>query len=147
MFISNDRWNGTGFKLQNLLRGAAIVLIMSFLSCGSPEKSAEEQMQEDVAYFADLNCKIKARSLELPFLEGLDETNDPEYLTLVKEQEQLTIEYREKYGKSPEQKKAFSFMMREAYKNSSYCGEVMKKYGLKEADFRKTGRAGEDKEK
>jgi len=122
--------------------------LLSSASCsGSAEKSFEEQMDEDVAYFADLNCRIKARSMEIPFIEGVNEENDRELFELKREQESLTVEYRKKYGNNPEHKKSFSFKMREAYRSSKYCGEVMKKYGLKETDFRKTGSLGVDKEK
>lgn len=124
------------------------LFLLLAVSCNSnPEKTFEEQMNEDVAYFAELNCRIKARSMELPFIDGVNEETDRELLELKREQESLTIEYRKKYANNPEHKKAFSFKMREAYRNSKYCGEVMKKYGLKETDFRKTGSLGVDKEK
>jgi|GEM_PF-1497358 hypothetical protein len=145
------RMNVSGLYSAGFLRltmAAFMGLVMlSVVSCSNPEKTFEEQMDEDVAYFADLNCRIKARSMELPFIEGVDEETDRELLELKREQESLTIEFRNKYSNNPEHKKAFSFKMREAYRNSKYCGEVMKKYGLQETDFRKTGNLGVDKEK
>jgi hypothetical protein len=151
-----NRGTNSGFVLSRRLGRILYFAVVAFLgtwllstaSCSStPEKTFEEQMDEEVAYFADLNCRIKARSMELPFIEGSNEENDKELLELKREQESLTVEYRNKYSNNPEHKKAFSFKMREAYRSSKYCGEVMKKYGLKETDFRKTGSLGLDKEK
>ncbi|MBU1009752.1 MAG: hypothetical protein KKD74_06415 [Bacteroidetes bacterium] len=133
---------------KSLLNYGMILLLVFATACnGGKEKSIENQMQDDAAYFAELSCKIKARSLELPFVKDKDVNNDELYLGLVREQDSLTISFRQKYGKNPEYKKQFSALLREARKDSKYCGQIMKQYNLTEKDFRKTGKIGTEKDK